>query len=49
MLDKLKQVKPALEAYQKFLALSNGQNPNQEFQARQRSRWLKKELDKGVR
>jgi Tfp pilus assembly protein PilF len=49
MLDKLKQVKPALEAYQRFLALSNGQNPNQEFQARQRSRWLKKELDRGVR
>ena len=46
MLDKLRQIKPALEAYQKFLALSQGKNPNQEFQARQRSRLLQKELDK---
>ena len=49
MLDKLREIKPALEAYQRFLALSQGKNPNQGFQARQRSRWLQKELDKGRR
>jgi tetratricopeptide (TPR) repeat protein len=46
MLDKLKALKPALEAYQRFLALSQGKNPNQEFQARQRSKLLQRELDK---
>ncbi len=34
ILDKLKQLKPALEAYQRFLAMSEGKNPDQEFQAR---------------
>ena len=46
MLDSAHQLKPALEAYQKFLALSQGKSPNQEFQARQRSKLLQKELDK---
>ena len=46
MLDKLRALKPALEAYQRFLALSQGKNPNQEFQARQRSKLLQRELDK---
>lgn len=46
ILDKLKQWKPALEAYQKFLSLSPGKNPDQEFQARQRSRILQRELEK---
>jgi tetratricopeptide (TPR) repeat protein len=46
MLDSLKQLKPALEAYQRFLALSNGKSPDQEFQARQRARIIQKELDK---
>ena len=46
MLDKLKQLKPALEAYQQFLAMSQGKNPNQEFQARQRSKLLLRELDR---
>lgn len=46
ILDKLKQLKPALEAYQKFLSLSQGKNPDQEFQARQRARILKRELEK---
>lgn len=41
--DKLHQVKPALENYQKFLAVSDGKFPNQEFQARQRSKLLERE------
>jgi len=40
-LDKLKQRKPALEAYQQFLAVSGGKFPDQEFQARQRIHILK--------
>lgn len=46
MLDNLKQLKPALEAYQRFLSLSNGKSPDQEFQARQRVRILQKDLEK---
>jgi Tfp pilus assembly protein PilF len=46
ILDKLKQVKPALEAYQRFLSMSQGKNPDQEFQARQRARILQRELEK---
>jgi Tfp pilus assembly protein PilF len=46
ILDKSKQVKPALEAYQKFLSMSGGKNPDQEFQARQRVRILTRELEK---
>jgi tetratricopeptide (TPR) repeat protein len=46
ILDKLKQLKPALEAYQKFLSLSGGKNPDQEFQARQRARIIQRELEK---
>jgi Tfp pilus assembly protein PilF len=46
ILDKLHQVKPALEAYQRFLSMSQGKNPDQEFQARQRARILQRELDK---
>jgi Tfp pilus assembly protein PilF len=46
ILDKLKQPKPALEAYQKFLSTSQGKNPDQEFQARQRVRILQRELEK---
>lgn len=45
-LDKLHQVKPALEAYQQFLTMSQGKNPDQEFQARQRAKLLEKELGK---
>lgn len=45
-LDRLHQVKPALEAYQQFLAMSQGKNPDQEFQARQRAKLLQRELDK---
>ncbi len=46
ILDRLKQLKPAVEAYQRFLALSQGKNPDQEFQARQRVRIITRELEK---
>jgi tetratricopeptide (TPR) repeat protein len=46
ILDKLKQLKPALEAYQKFLTMSKGAHPDQEFQARQRARIIQRELEK---
>jgi Tfp pilus assembly protein PilF len=46
ILDKLKQLKPAKEAYERFLAMSLGKNPDQEFQARQRVRIIQRELDK---
>jgi tetratricopeptide (TPR) repeat protein len=45
ILDKLKQAKPALDAYQHFLSMSQG-NGDQEFQARQRVRILQRELEK---
>ena len=44
--DKLKQAKPALEAYRKFLELAGGKYPDQEFQARQRARIIERELSK---
>jgi protein O-GlcNAc transferase len=43
--DKLHQVKPALEAYQKFLDLDEGKNPDQIWQAQQRSKVLKHMLE----
>lgn len=46
ILDGARQLKPALAAYQKFLSLSQGKNPDQEFQARQRARIIQRELDK---
>jgi len=46
-LDKLGQARPALESYQKFLAISRGQLPDQEFQARQRVKALQQVLEKG--
>ena len=44
--DKLRRQPEALEAYQKFLELNNGKASDQEFQARQRVRILKKMLKK---
>jgi tetratricopeptide (TPR) repeat protein len=44
ILDKARQSKPALEAYQKFLSMSGGKFPDQEFQARQRVRIIEREL-----
>lgn len=46
ILDKYRQQKPALDAYQQFLSMSQGKNPDQEFQARQRARIIQKELEK---
>jgi tetratricopeptide (TPR) repeat protein len=46
VLDKLHQVKPALASYQKFLAMSQGKFPDQEFIARQRSKILAKEANR---
>ena len=43
-LDKLGAKQPALENYQRFLAADGKKNPDQEFQARQRSLILAKEL-----
>lgn len=42
-LDSMQQFKPALESYQKFLAMSGGKHPDEEFKARQRVRILEKE------
>ncbi len=46
ILDKLRQLKPALEAYRQFLSMSQGKLPDQEFQARQRARILERELER---
>jgi len=44
--DKLQQTQPALDAYQKFLELDRDKNPDQVWQAQQRSIVLKKVLEK---
>jgi tetratricopeptide (TPR) repeat protein len=44
VLDKTRDLKPALESYQRFLTMSQGENPNQEWQARQRIKLLQKEI-----
>jgi tetratricopeptide (TPR) repeat protein len=44
--DRTRQPKPALENYEKFLAQSEGKNPDEEFKARQRIRVLQKELNR---
>lgn len=44
--DKMKDYKPALESYQKFLSMSQGKSPDEEFKARQRVRIIQKELSK---
>ncbi len=46
ILDKLRQIKPALEAYRRFLSMSKGKSPDQEWQARMRSNVLTRELEK---
>jgi Flp pilus assembly protein TadD len=43
--DNLKQPAPALEAYQKFLELDLNKNPDQVWQAQQRSKVLKRMLE----
>ena len=44
--DHLQQRKEALENYNKFLASSHGEHPDQEFQARGRARALERDLGK---
>lgn len=46
VMDRLKQIQPALESYRRFLQMSQGQLPDEEFKARQRARILQRELDK---
>jgi Tfp pilus assembly protein PilF len=46
MLDEMKQLKPALEAYRHFLDMSQGKNSDQEWQARQRAKLIERELEK---
>ena len=51
MLDEISETRPelrktALEAYRHFLALSQGKNENQEWQARQRVKLIERELEK---
>jgi tetratricopeptide (TPR) repeat protein len=46
VLDRQHQVKPALASYQRFLEMAQGKYPDQEFQARQRSRILEKEANR---
>jgi tetratricopeptide (TPR) repeat protein len=43
--DSLNQPKPALEAYQKFLELDQDKNPNQVWQAQERSKVLRRMLE----
>jgi tetratricopeptide (TPR) repeat protein len=45
VLDKIKQKKPAIESYQRFLEMSKGQFPDEEFKARQRIRIIESELN----
>jgi tetratricopeptide (TPR) repeat protein len=45
-LDRLNDEKGALAAYRKFLSMSGGKNPDEEFKARQRARILEKELSR---
>ena len=44
--DKLHQKKPAIASYQRFLELSGGKYPDQEFNARQRSKTLEHEVNR---
>lgn len=46
VLDKMRDLKPALESYQRFLAMSHGETPNQEWQAQQRIKTLEREINK---
>lgn len=44
--DHLRARKEALANYERFLKLSNGRNPDQEWQATQRAKLLRRELSK---
>ena len=43
VLDKIHDVKPALESYQRFLDMDDGKDPNQDWQAKQRIKILQRE------
>ena len=43
--DSLNQPKPALEAYQKFLDMDQNKNPDQVWQAQERSKVLRRMLE----
>lgn len=45
-LDRMRQLKPAIEAYRQFLATDGNKMPDQEFQARQRIRIMESELNR---
>lgn len=45
-LDALQQYKPALESYRRFLEVSGGKQPDEEFKARQRVRIIERVLSK---
>ncbi|MGH9378489.1 MAG: tetratricopeptide repeat protein, partial [Terriglobia bacterium] len=44
--DHLHDLRPAIAAYQRFLSLSQGKDPDQEWQAQQRIKLLKHELER---
>ena len=46
VLDRMRQIKPAMESYERFLSMSNGVSPDEEFKARQRARILRQELNR---
>ena len=46
MQDKMQQHKPALVSYQRFLEMSQGKSPDEEFKARQRVRILTRIINK---
>lgn len=47
VLDKIHQLKPALESYRRFLAMdAEGKYPDEDFKARQRARIIESELNK---
>ncbi len=46
ILDRNRQYQPALDAYRRFLARSEGKFPEEEFKSRQRARIIEKELSK---
>ncbi|MGA8594981.1 MAG: tetratricopeptide repeat protein [Bryobacteraceae bacterium] len=46
ILDKLRQLKPALVSYQQFLQLDNSEHPDQDFQARGRVKAIEHEMER---
>ncbi len=46
VLDKTQQKEDALESYRRFLSMSNGAFPDEEWKARQRAKLLEREVNK---